>query len=345
ISDAGIMLTQARLEIVPGDKRLLNLTLPPDARFWFAFVNQKGVWPWRDQDKILIPLEKQARANSPIPVEVFYTSKVGGVGSSSLKLELVAPKFDLPLENISWRVSLSDKWHVTKWSGTLQLQQDQTVPQFAAADLQGYLNTEATQERERTKQAEGLLAAANSALQQGDPQQARRDFQAAYGLSTHDAAFNEDARVQLHNIKLQQALIGLNVRQASAAGDTVAAAPKLRELRDRKDLNYTQQDAKEIIERNTDDDNAALLRLAERIIQQQDAAVTTPAALRANVPDQGRLLTFHRAVAVDPWADLNIGIKASTQQPASSGIRLLILAATVALLGLFAAAAQASKRA
>ncbi len=45
---------------------------------------------------------------------------------------------------------------------------------------------------------------------------ARRAFQAAYGLSTHDAAFNEDARVQLHNIKLQQALVGLNVRQAAA---------------------------------------------------------------------------------------------------------------------------------
>ena len=30
-------------------------------------------------------------------------------------------------------------------------------------------------------------------------------------------AFNEDTRVQLHNIKLQQALIGLNVRQAASS--------------------------------------------------------------------------------------------------------------------------------
>jgi len=339
ISDEGIMLTQARLEMLPGDKRLLSVVLPANARFWFGFVNQKAVWPWRQENKILIPLEKQARADTAIPVEVFYSSKVGGIGSSSLDLDLAAPKFDLPLENITWLVSLGRKWQVTKWSG-LQLQQEQTLQLADTIDISSYLKTEETQERERTRQAEQFLAAANSALQQGDPQQARRDFQAAYGLSTHDAAFNEDARVQLHNIKLQQALIGLNVRQASAAPDASTTAAKLKELRGRKELNYTQQDAKEIIERNSDDDNAALMRLAERLVQQQDAAVPNPATLRANIPEQDRLLTFKQAVAVDPWADLQIGLKASAARTASWGIRLLVLAGVLAALAVFAQAAK-----
>ena len=59
---------------------------------------------------------------------------------------------------------------------------------------------------------------------QGDPEKARRAYQAAYGLSKHDDAFNEDARVQLHNLKLQQALVGLNVRQAAVAGEGEGAA-------------------------------------------------------------------------------------------------------------------------
>jgi hypothetical protein len=58
ISDEGVMLTQVKLDLIPGDKRLLHFTLPPEARFWFAFVNQNGVWPWRDQDRILIPRRK-----------------------------------------------------------------------------------------------------------------------------------------------------------------------------------------------------------------------------------------------------------------------------------------------
>jgi hypothetical protein len=349
ISDAGVMLTRVRLEMLPGDKRLLNLTLPKGGQFWFAFVNQNGVWPWRELDKILIPLEQQSRGgNKVIPVELFYTCTVGAAGSRSLDLELLAPKFDLPLENLTWRVSLSDKWQLKHWSGSLQLQQEEIVSQSTVVDLQTYLQNEAGQQRERTKEAEDLLAAGNTALAQGDPQQARRSFQAAYGLSTHDAAFNEDARVQLHNIKLQQALIGLNVRQAAATGEPGALGGKFRDLRGRKEVNYTQQDAKDIIDRNNADENAAFMRLAERLIQQQDAAVSSPAAIRANIPEQGRVLTFKRAVVVDALIDkpegLRIDLNLNAVRAASWGIRLLILAGTLLVLVIFASAARGFRR-
>ena len=262
-------------------------------------------------------------------------------GGRALDLELVAPKFDLPLENLTWRVSLSDKWRLKDWTGSLQLQQDEVVPRATTVDLQTYLQSEASQQRERTKEAEAIHGRRQQRPRnRAIPQQARRAFQAAYGLSTHDTAFNEDARVQLHNLKLQQALVGLNVRQAAAAGDTAALGGKLRDLRGRKEVNYTQQDAKDIIDRNTADDNAAYMRLAERIIQQQDAAVSSPAAIRASIPEQGRVLTFKRAVVVDTWADLKIHLAATAAKAASWGVRLLILAASLLILAGFAWAAR-----
>jgi hypothetical protein len=335
ISDDGIMLTQTRLELLPGDKRLLNLTLPPDAKFWFAFVDQNGVWPWREKDRILIPLEQQSRSGKPTVVELFYSCKIGAANPRSLNLELLAPKFDLPLENITWKVSFSDKWQVQHWAGSLQLERDEIAPLASAVDLKTYLDNEMTIQRTRTKEAEEFLAVGNDALQRGDPQQARRAFQSAYGLSGHDAAFNEDARVQLHNIKLQQAMIGLNVRQAATLGDTAALGGKFRDLRGRKEVNYTQQDAKDIIDRNSADENTAYMRLAERLVQQQDAAVSSPAAIRANIPQQGRVLTFKRAVLVDTWADLKIGLEAKAVKAASAGTRVLILAGTMMLLAVF----------
>ena len=344
ISDDGVMLTQVRLEMQPGDKRLLHLTLPGDAKFWFAFVNQNGVWPWREGDKILIPLEQQSRAGKLLPVEFFYSSKIGKTGSRSLDLQLLAPKFDLPLENISWRVFLNEKWHVKNTGGTLQLQTEELVARPAAVDVQGYLQNESLLQREKTKEAEEMLALGNTWLEKGNPQQARRAFQAAYGLSQGDDAFNEDARVQLNNLKLQQALVGLNVRQAATTGDDAALGGKLRELRGRKDVNYTQQDAKAIIDRNTADDNAAFMRLAQRLIQQQDAAVGNPAAIRAAIPEAGRLLTFKRAVVVDTWADLRIGLEATAAKAASWGVRLLILAGTVVLLIAFGLMARSFRR-
>ena len=245
ISDAGAMLTQVRLEILPGDKRLLHFALPKNvnAKFWFAFVNQNGVWPWREGDDILIPLEQQSRGNQAIPVEIFFSSEVGKANSSSLDLNLIAPKFDLPLEDITWRVFLNDKWPVKKWNGTLQLQQQEIVSGAGAIDLQNYLASESSLQQQKTQQAEQMLALGNSALQNGDPQQARRAFESAYGLSRNDAAFNEDARVELNNLKVQQALVGLNARQSAVNGDNAALGGKFRDLRNRKDNNYTQQDA------------------------------------------------------------------------------------------------------
>jgi hypothetical protein len=334
ISDAGVMLTQVKLDILPGDKRLLNLTLPGGANFWFAFVNQNGVWPWREGDKILIPLEQQSRGDQPVPVEIYFSCDAGKSTGGALDLNLLAPKFDLPLENLTWRVFLNDKWQVTKWSGALQLQQQEMVAN-GVLDVPGYLQNELSWKQSKTQQAEQMLAAGNTALQNGDPQQARRAFESAYGLSASDQAFNEDARVQLNNLKLQQALMGLNVRQATVAGEIGAAGGKLSELRNNKFANYTQQDAKQIIDNHSADENAALMKLADRLIQQQDAAVANPAVIRANLPEQGRLLTFKRAVVVDTWADLNIALQARTANGVSWGLRAAVLSLVALALTAF----------
>ncbi|MBI3881002.1 MAG: hypothetical protein HY301_13200 [Verrucomicrobia bacterium] len=341
ISDDGVMLTRAQLEMQPGDKRLLALTLPAGAKFWFAFVNNGGVWPWRDGEKILIPLEQPSRG-AAVPVEIFFSGKAGAADGRALDLELLAPKFDLPLENLTWRVFLGERWQVKKWAGALQLEQEQFVAGGAAFDLQGYLKGEAVQQRQKSDQATQMLTLGNNALQQGDPQQARRAFQSAWGLSKHDSAFNEDARVQLHNLKLQQALVGLNVRQLNVNGGVATNAValtlngRLRETQGGQELNYTQQDAKQLIEQRTSDDNAALMKLAERIIQQQDAAVIVPAAIRANIPEQGRLLTFKRAVVVDTWADLKIAVQTTAARTSSLGTQAATLAGIFLMLALVA---------
>jgi hypothetical protein len=339
ISDDGVMLTRAELELVPGDKRLLHLTLPAQAQFWFAFVNQNSVWPWRDQEQILVPLEQHSKIGTATTVELFYTSQVGR--PRQLDLQLLGPRFDLPLEGITWRVFLGDKWRLADATGTLQLQGESLVSAPAVVDLDTYVRTEASFLQTRTKEAEQLLSLANDYLNSGDPQQARRAFQAAYGLSQHDNAFNEDARVQLHNLKMQQALVGLNVRQAAVGGEAAnTPAARLRELDAAKTPAYTQAEAKQLLERNTVEDTTAQMKLAERLIQQQDAAVANPAAIRASIPEQGRVLTFTRALLVDEWADLKVGIELTAVKTASGWLKLGVLAGVFVVLAVLAGIAR-----
>ncbi len=345
ISDDGAMLTQVRMLMLPGDKRLLHLTLPDAARFWFAFVNQNSVWPWTATNQVLIPLEQNTRSGEPTLVEFFYSSSAGRASPDALSLRLSAPKFDLPLENIAWNVHLNEKWHVRKVDGSLQLREDKPVPAKGIIDPDLYIHNEAQLRREKTEEAGKFLNLANNLVQQGDPAQARRAFRVAYGMSQHDQAFNEDARVQLNNHKIQQALVGLNVRQVRVAGETAGQAVTPKSLWDNANVNYSQGEAKQLLDRNSAEENAVQQRLAERLIQQQDAAVANPAAIRAALPEQGRRLTFTRPLEVNTWADLHLNLEANESGRVSSGHRLVMLGLSfVALLGLLGLTAAARGR-
>jgi hypothetical protein len=344
LSDDGDMLTQVQLDLIPGDKRLLQLTLPPEANFWFSFVNQNGAAPWREKERILIPLDQRGRVGQTMTVEFLYSSRVGSRPFGSLNLQLAGPKFDLPLENITWQVYLNEKWKLKDWSGSLQLRDEKLAFQTTATTLGTYLEKEAALRRDKTNDAAQMLARGNTLIQEGDPQQARWAFEAAYGLSTQDDAFNEDARVLLHNLKLQQALVGLNFRQAGLAPEG-GLAGKLRDIKGRKDLAYTQQEARQILDNNSSEENKALMRLAERLIQQQEAAVVNPGAIRATIPQQGRLLTFTRAVQVDPFTELQLGLKASAVQAAPFLARLAVLASLLLFFSLVAWATSRLHRA
>jgi len=245
------------------------------------------------------------------------------------------PEFDLPLENITWQVYLNEKWDLKRWSGTLQLEEHRAMAGSLTVGVQDYLAKEAKLQQQQTQAAEEWLNIGNQLLQRGDPQQARAAFRNAYGLSQNDAAFNEDARVQLNNLRVQQALMGLNFGQADLAGAEDQAAEKLRELKQRKGAAYTQEEAQQVFAANREEDNAAFMRLAERIIEQQDAAVSAPAAIRATIPEQGRLLTFRRSVQVDQWADMKIALKATAARTVSHVSKLGILAAAFVAFGLF----------
>ncbi|MBL9136126.1 MAG: tetratricopeptide repeat protein, partial [Verrucomicrobiales bacterium] len=327
VSDEGVALTQVRLQMVPGDKRLLHLTLPAGSRFWFAFVNQGSVWPWQSTNQILLPIDQTARRGEDTTVEFYYSGKVGNGGRRTLDLDLMAPRLDLPLEDIQWAVYLGERWALSDWGGALQLKDPgmEVVP--VAVDLQTYVQKESQSRQEKTREAEQFLNLANSLLAQGDPQEARRAFQQAYGLSQHDQAFNEDARVQLNNLRTQQALVGLNFRDARVMGEgaggggATAGAPAPRGLLENRAPTYTQEEARQWLDRKGADENAAQARLAERIIQQQDAALASPAAIRAAIPEQGRKFLFTRPLEVNPWAELRLNIEAKSTADVSWGMR------------------------
>ncbi|MGC8743060.1 MAG: hypothetical protein ACP5T0_04180 [Verrucomicrobiia bacterium] len=314
IATSGEMLTEGKLVIHPGDKRLLRIKLPPSGRFWYAFVNDQSALPWIDKDQILIILEKHPDPAKPSVVEFFYSIPQSGIEKASDLRNLAGPSFDLPLQNVNWTVYYPENWELKSAEGSLQLVSKTPTYMPLQIDANSYMQAEMARFKQLTKEAENLILTANTLVQQGAPQQAKRAFQAAYKMSQQDAALNEDARVQLHNLKMQQAILGLNQRRQAAfepADKQRPASQLFTQWTPGQEPDYTQQQVKQVLETTPTEENVALSKLAEKLIRQQEAAVEKPMAIRPTLPAFGNKIEFAVPLKVNPYSELSIKLRSA----------------------------------
>jgi hypothetical protein len=341
LSEAGILLTEVILKMQPGNKRHLGLTLPKDANFWSAFVNKKSVWPWKDGQRILIPME-EGNVNESSEIKFLYTLEVQSMNAAEVENLLQGPSFDLPLEKITWNIHLPEYWEIDDTEGSTLELVETDEPQIISFSITEYLKTEAHLRQQQYEEAETLLNKSNDLLAQGEQRLARQALQSAWSLSQADRDFNEDARVQLQNLKTQQALIGLANRRNYYLNDNLGqleGAPSISQaplpyLGPTK-AKYTQQEAQQVLEQNTAEVNKGLEQLASCLIGHQDAALANPEAIRANLPKQGQVLTFTRSLLVDTDTDLRIQFSAQRPEEKRGFLNLgFLLVGFILVLGI-----------
>jgi len=323
VADAGAVLTEVSLELDPGDKRLLPIELETSDVFWYALVNGRSVWPWQDETgRVLIPLEAAAQPGEPTRLEFLYASSLPQTHSRRLSIDLVAPGFDLPLENVTWQVLMDEKWQLKHVAGTMQPSPDRQENLPAKIDWDRYLQTQQQEQVAQSRDAQRMLQLGNQLLVEGDPRFAQKAFEEAYNLSRNDAAFNEDARVQLRNLKSQQAVLGLNARNYFLENQLVGGSASTTLAVD-QDLSLSQENLERFAYANTADVNVAFNQQAERIIQQQEAAIESVEMLRATFPEIGITHNFTRGLQVENWSSLELALEARlAEMPMGWGSRM-----------------------
>lgn len=154
-----------------------------------------------------------------------------------------------------------------------------------------------------------MLQLGNQLLVEGDSRFAQKAFEQAYSLSKNDAAFNEDARVQLRNLKTQQAFLGLNARNGFLENQ-LSNALEAKGDSAKDGLRFSQENVERFANDNSDDVNVAFNLQAERIIQQQEAASETAERLRASFPEIGHTYTFEQSLQFEDWSSLELSVEA-----------------------------------
>ena len=356
LSGSGNAVTHVLLELRQGDERELRVTLPKDSKFWSAFIDGKGVLPWEDNGEVVIPLEKNPGENSESVVEFYYQSSVG----KGDDMTLAGPDIDLPMEKLKWTIHApagleievdEDASTVTYHEAKSVLPQgDISVSSRGGGQDSGsaeevYRANEDKIQLRQTQKAEQMLELGNQKIAQGEQRQARRALESAYKLSQNDAAFNEDARVQLQKLKTQQAMMGINIIRNNFLINNGVVSQQIEQqqsaipLQQGKGVNYTQAQVKQIMELNTVEDNSAFRRLAERIVRQQEAIEAEAGAIQATLPGVGQVLSFSQSVQGKDSPVLKIVLTAKARDEGFPTYNLGLLLALFIALGLIRLAA------
>ena len=326
LSQNGSHLTRAAIRLSPGNKRSLEIRLPPGHTFWFARIDGQTVSPLDQGDRQLIPLIQDIDAPETLRVEVFFEAPPSPAEAGRLDATLRSLSLDLAARRVDWTVILDPFWKLEDWEGDLQFVEELPARPGEAADLDTYLSRESERFEDRNREAEVFLQRGNTLLQEGDEQQALFNFKNAYIQSEQDSAFNEDARVQMRALQANKAMAGMAAQQARQRNQDGA------QLDLDPGQNLTSQ---QVLEQIQPDNSAELRNLANRLVQQQDEAVEAPRGFEVGLPEQGERLVFLKSVQVDSLDGLSLSIRArSERKDQGSGTALAFVLLAVTALGL-----------
>jgi hypothetical protein len=323
----GESLSAVDLKMQVIEKSTLRVRLPERARLFNTWVNGDAVSAVRSGDDYLFYVNPTHAGDTSAQVRIVYVDTAGARGPV-----LIAPRLNVPLENVSWRVIVPQGYALDDYSGNLRLREQGGWSSYGLETYQQQLTSKRSAEAE---QAMNMLQEANTLLQQGDQQRASEVLSRVSNASALDEASNEDARVQLKKVKTQQTLLGLNTRRQRMYLDNRTDAARNEQLEQAAALNPfmqgrlnfdpTQMD--QLLMGNSAEENAALRGIAARLVEQELSAEPPAGAIDVVVPQQGRVLTFDRSLQVDGNAPLELKLEIKPIAEANRWWSAVLLAA------------------
>ena len=336
-SVAGPALTAVELKVDVLEKSTLRARLSEGARLFNTFVNGESVSVVREDDAYLFHVSPNSDADRSATVRLVYSV----VGEAKGPVGLIGPRLSVPLENVTWRVVIPTGDELEDYSGGLRLREESTGGVFGIREYQSLVVSKRSAEAQK---AVALLQEANTFLQQGEQQKAGEALSRVSNARALDEASNEDARVQLRNLKTQQTVLGLNTRRQRLYLDNRADAARNEQLEQAASLNpfmqgkvnFDPQQVDQLLMGNTVEENTALHGIATRLVDQQLTAEPAPGAIDVTLAERGRVVTFTRSLQVDGGAPLELNLKVGRIARTSLGFSAFLLLAAAGIAALHA---------
>lgn len=323
LSPSGDELTSVDLSVEVVQRGILTVGLPKGGELFHLFVNGESVHFVREGDVwqffILPGAAAPGTDDRTAEVRFAYVVPASVSGAKPGRVDLASPSVGVPMENLVWEVILPPGMELTHDEGDLEPGE---VDSRGIFDRTRYLAESQALREDQTRRASALLEQANALIQSGDQTRARQALSSVANGFAIDAASNEDARVQLENLRTQQAVVGLNTRrqrlvldhesggaESSVVNDQLKQGAAANRVLNEGDVNFRPEELVQLLQGNSSDDNATLQRIAGKIIRQQQSGETLARPMGLVLPSEGLVYRFERALQVAENAPLDLGLR------------------------------------
>ncbi|GAA5484469.1 hypothetical protein [Haloferula sargassicola] len=300
ISVEGSSITRVELSLDAKVESTLSLTLPDGAVPFSLLVNGEGVPLVRDGEAWKFYVAPSPLPDQPAVVRFAYGLESGAQG------HLLAPSLSVPLTNLVWDVYVPEGWKLADSAGDFEPAGSGAVPDTG---LEPYLAAMARRKKEGEALAVRELDQGIQWLNAGRQDRAGEVLGKAARNGFLDEASNEDARVQFRNLRMQQAVLGLNTRRQRMYLDNRSngldfgnaqieqAAEENPILRG--DANYDPREFDRLMVGNSAEETTSLKAIAGRIVDQQIQIDGAREALDVELLELGTRYRFTRSLQVE----------------------------------------------
>ena len=325
------------------------VVLPAGAEIWSLLTDGRVSVPsYRtdgDASVLMLPLGQSVSSELPVKLEFVYVCPAPE-GWLHGRPHFVGPKFDLPLKDMQWRLYLPEGYEYDDFEGTLAVDKstvyEPTViaysPDLYDTRLQNQVNRE-------NEQAASLLQKGSDFAQRGQQMQAKQAFENAYNLSLNKKDLNEDARIQLHKLNRQQAVVGLVGRRSKLRPGQAQSPAAVNQQPAQEEQQMDVEQIQRIESSLGKDDSENLQMIADRMIGQQEAAAGFAWPLKVEPAPRGRLINLTGSIQVEPNADMSVDFVAKKKARTSMGnlFAAFVLAGVLFALGQLARRSSAAR--
>lgn len=316
-NEYGESVNHVALLLMVGGKRYLETRLPAGATMWTLMVNDRSEVPSLkpadgDGQVLLIPLGQAVSGELPVVVEFAYVMPAPPQWKAA-EPKFEGPRFDLPLRDVTWTLYMPKNRVYSRFEGTLMPHKETMGAQARGYDMASYdLEIRKTEQR-REEKARRFIAQGNDLAEKGYQHQAKQVLEAAVANALSDQSLYEDARVQLHRLNKEQAIVGLVGRRGEVrpkVGEGLLPQGAVRDLGGR----FTRDEAERLQNSLSKDDNDNLTLITDNIIKQQDAAAGSNWSLDVKVAPRGKRLIFQRRLQVKPDSEMTVSFRARPER-------------------------------